>query len=218
MNTKISAPWYTFVRELTAMFGRDQDVGILYDDENQVLTIEVTKYEKAEALKKLLPKSKSWGNVNLQIVIKYDPHVSTIEDTIKQVFENNPAFKYVFTFQTDTNPITYVIFDKKVVQYWNDDMHDPHGVTSSLYENIARDVFDDKNGLIFSTDSDESSRFSHEKTYSKSQPTNEEIATWEKYNGAGSYSDGSTPKNDKKPIQVKDEKTFKSIFTFKKEE
>ena len=44
------------------------------------------------------------------------------------------------------------------------------------------------------------------------QATAEEIAEWEKYNGEGSFSNGSSPKFSGDPIQVKDEKTFKSIF------
>lgn len=216
-KTKISAPWYTFVRELTAMFVKDNDITIKYDEENQIVNIDVSKYKKAVALSKILPKTKSWGNVELKICINYKSNLDTMEDIVKHAFENNPAFKYVYSFKTDTNPITYVICEKEVVQYWNDDLHDPHGVTSTLYENIARNIFDDKNGLVFSTDSDAINRVPYNPTNKMHQPTNEEVALWEKYNGKGSYSNGSSPKSNEneETIHVKDEKTFKSIFNYK---
>lgn len=211
MNTKMSAPWYTYVRELTAMFAEDKDVSVKFDEDNMEITLEVSKYEKAEALKKLLPIAKIFGNIKLMINIEYNAHTQTIEDIVKQAFEGNPAFKYVYSFETNTNTITYVVFEKKVVQYWNDDLHDPHGVTSTLFENIARNIFEDKNGLVFSTDS--------EKPNNKFQATKAEVELWDKYNGKGSYaSNKPLPESKDKPISVKDEKTFKSIFDFKKAE
>ena len=46
----------------------------------------------------------------------------------------------------------------------------------------------------------------------KNQPTASEIKEWEKYNGKGSYGDGSSLKGKSKPIPVNNVDTFNSIF------
>ena len=51
-----------------------------------------------------------------------------------------------------TNPFVYVMFKPEVVQYWDDNLGDPHGNISTLAQEIARDVFEDGNGVYFSTD------------------------------------------------------------------
>lgn len=186
MKTKLSPPWVTFAKEVAILFEKDNEVTCSYNDEKKLITIDVTNYEKARALKKILPKKKEFGMIVVDIEIEYVEDKMTTVKYYEAAFKNNPAFKYTFTFDTATNPISYVIFAKEVVQYWNDDMSDPHGVTSTLYENIASDVFDTE-GIIFSTDSDENIQKKH---YEK-HATPEEIKLWEKYNGKGSYGTGT---------------------------
>ena len=38
--------------------------------------------------------------------------------------------------------MSFAVFAKEVVQYYNDDLTDINGLKSTLYEDIARDVFD----------------------------------------------------------------------------
>lgn len=219
-RTNISAPWITFSKEVEQLFKRDPEVKVLYNDKNKELTLLVTDYEKTEALKKILPEKKEFGNVAVHLKVLYKEYVKTTEDIFNAAFKGNPAFKYTFAFKTDTNPITYVVFAKEVVQYWNDDMSDPHGITSTLYQNIANNVFE-HDGAIYSTDSD--SERNIQKEYFKYNATPEEVEEWEQYNGVGSFHNGA-PINttlleksnlDKKATPVKDEKTFKSIFSRK---
>lgn len=51
---------------------------------------------------------------------------------------------------------TYVVFKNCVVQFFNDNLNDPHGVVSTLYENIADEIFKDiqfpNDGVAFCTD------------------------------------------------------------------
>lgn len=70
-------------------------------------------------------------------------------------FENNPV--YCTAVRIDTifsNDITYVVFKNKVVQFFNDNLNDLHGNVSTLYQEIAHDVFDmtSLNGVMFCTD------------------------------------------------------------------
>ena len=152
-NVKISPPWLTYSREINKLFERDEEVNVTYDEEQKLVMLRVTNYEKAQALKKLLPAEKNFGGVTVKVSIEYENTAKTLEDYYKLAFKNNPVFKYSFVATTTgSNVVTYIVFEKEVAQFWNDDMSDPHGVTSMLYKDIARDVFGD-NGATFSTDS-----------------------------------------------------------------
>lgn len=54
------------------------------------------------------------------------------------------------------NSFTYVVFEKEVVQYWNDNLADYNGLTSTLYQDLAKEIFEDANldGVYFCTDED----------------------------------------------------------------
>ena len=153
-KVELSPPWITFAREVEAMFKDDPDVTVVQEEET-VLNIYVSKYDKCEALKDIVPAEKDFGSVTMTINVIYrSASKKTAEEIYNIAFEGNSAFKYACTVDLGTNPLTYVVFKKDVVQYWNDDMSDPHGVTSTLYENIARDMFKSNSGVVFSTDSE----------------------------------------------------------------
>lgn len=152
---KISPPWVTYYRELNEFFNEDADITVEFDEDKKEITIKTTRYEKNLALKKVLQREKDFGGVKLKINVIYDdPEIDAL-NAFKQLSIDNPVFKYICTFPTSTNPISYVMLAKEVVQYWNDDLSDPHGITSTLYENIARNIFKEDEGIIFSTDSEE---------------------------------------------------------------
>jgi hypothetical protein len=54
-------------------------------------------------------------------------------------------------------PLTYVVFKNRVVQFFNDNLNDPHGVISTLYQDIADEIFADMpyqahGGIAYCTD------------------------------------------------------------------
>ena len=49
----------------------------------------------------------------------------------------------------------YVVFENKVVQFFNDDLSDIHGNKSTLYQEIAKDIFGDCDNIYFCTDTKE---------------------------------------------------------------
>ena len=150
---KLSPPWVIFYRELVAMFGEDPDIRIEYDvDENEVKLF-VNGTEKADALTQLLPVEKEFGNVVLTITVIPANNTMKKIDVYRKAFEGNPVYSYAASVEgIMTNSVNYVIFKNQVCQYWADNLGDINGNKSDLYENIARDIFEDKEGIFFSTD------------------------------------------------------------------
>lgn len=141
-KTELAAPWVTYVKELTALFEQDKAISVKYDENNNEVKLYVDGEKKEAALKELLPCEKEFGNVTLRItVIPANATFHSSADLIRDAFEGNPALNNVMTLQTPLGVVDYAIFKKKVVQFYNDDLSDPHGYKSTLYENIARDVF-----------------------------------------------------------------------------
>ena len=74
-KTKLSPPWYTFMRKLSALFGEDADIkNIIADGGDETLSnprIKILVYNdnKAHALTKLLPPCVYFGDVRLDIEV-----------------------------------------------------------------------------------------------------------------------------------------------------
>lgn len=152
----ISAPWITFYREMEALFKEDPAVNIEYDEENRTIVLRVAREEKADALSQLLPKMKSFGNVTIKILVL---PANELGDTriklFQKAFEGNPAYRYTVSADAAGFSADYVVFAKKVIQFFNDDMSDAHGVESTLYEDIAKDIFEEEAGIFFCTDTED---------------------------------------------------------------
>lgn len=152
-NTKLSAPWITYYHEIEALFKNDPSVTTEFDEGDNVVKLYVEDEEKADALTELLPAEKTFGNVTLNVkVIPTNRLGATKASLFRKAFEGNAAFAFTQTFTGIlSNPLTYVVFKKEVVQFWNDDLGDLNGLESTLYEDIARNVFGDVDGVCFCT-------------------------------------------------------------------
>jgi hypothetical protein len=149
----IAAPWITYAEEVNALFDKDPEVLVQYDNDNTELKLYVDNAAKADALSRLLPTEKSFGNVTLNIsVIPANDNPSKIS-LFRNAFAGNPIFDSIETVPFAQNaPIEYIIFAREVVSFFNDDMGDFYGAKSTLYEDIARDVFDTtEDGIFFCT-------------------------------------------------------------------
>lgn len=80
-------------------------------------------------------------------------------DLFKAAFAGNPAVSYIESVDAYGQNFNYVVFEKEVVQYFNDNMGDLHGVESTLYQDIAKEVFEDYSGIFFCTDIEDSLSF-----------------------------------------------------------
>ena len=156
---KMSAPWVTFFREVKALFEEDPDVGVTMvddtgDSSQKAINLYVDNADKADALMKLLPECKKFGGTTVNInVIPCNKLSESAESLYVRAFAGNPAFSQAISISdVFVNPITYVVFANKVVQYWNDNLGDPHGNVSTLYQDIASDVFEDRGGVLFCTE------------------------------------------------------------------
>ncbi len=154
---KLSAPWHTYYKELCELFKKDNEVRIVYDTDEQVINIYVDNTAKADAMAAVLPVEKDFGGVTVQInVIPANPtfkKAKSIRGSLyEDLFRGNSIVDDIVTIEgVMTNPITYVIFSKEVVQYYNDSLADAHGLCSTLYQDIAKRVLDAGEGIFFCT-------------------------------------------------------------------
>lgn len=138
----ISSPWVTFARKVNAMFENDPEINVQYDEEANVIKLFVENSAKADALNQILPTEKVFGNVTIGIEV-----IPANEDSpaalFRTAFAGNPVVDGIEVVPFAGNaPISYVVFARQVVSFFNDDMSDYFGAESTLYEDLARDVFD----------------------------------------------------------------------------
>lgn len=162
IRTKLSPPWITYVSKIKAMFGGDPEVHIEYKDVEKILHLRVDNAEKAKAIDMLLPTYVEYGDVRLNVLVSppndivvTDEFNGTGKELYEAAFKGNPAFAYVHTAEGTLGfTVVYVVFKNKVVQFFNDNLADAHGVISTLYQDIAEDIFDGYTpaGVYYCTD------------------------------------------------------------------
>lgn len=166
-KVNLIAPWNEYYEELVAFFAEDPEVTILYDEEAKNIKVLVRGQNKAEALTYLLNSEVDFGEVKLLITVV---PANEVKKDIKQFFKNandgedykleyrhalngNELFSYTRTIENVMGfNAVFVVFQKKVVQYYNDNLGDLNGMKSTLAEEIARDIFVPHNGVFFCTD------------------------------------------------------------------
>ena len=137
MVVKLSPPWVEHYHKISAFFKYDSEVKVFYDDDEKEVRLYVDNAKKANALSKLLPREKAFGNVVLKIaVIPADKSLTdeAAEAEFVDAFANNVALSYTKTFNTIMGKMTFIVFRNEVVQYWNDNLGDINGLCSTLYQ------------------------------------------------------------------------------------
>ena len=164
VRLKLSPPWITYTNKLQALFDGDPQIAFNIDYSNEggpVVTLATNNGDKATALVKLLPEDKTFGNVTLKINID-GPFSNRAFVSKKELFEvafsKNPAFAYCVSTADEESywlfDFVYVVFKNCVVQFFNDNLNDIHGIISTLYQDIAAEIFTDAklNGVYYCTD------------------------------------------------------------------
>lgn len=165
-STKLSAPWVKLYKEIQALFKEDDGVKVIFDETEKEIKLYVEDYKKAVALAALLEGDRIYGNVIVTITVypadgwanDEDEPMFDSGDTIalyEAAFDGNEALSYIKASELPFwDGIIYVVFKNKVVQYFNDDIGDVNGNCSTLYQEIAKDVFmySARDGVYFCTD------------------------------------------------------------------
>ena len=161
---KISPPWVIYVRKLEALFDGDPMIAFNVDygaEGGPSVVLATNDGEKATALMKILPSEIEYGGVVLHIGIDCPNPANLAFPNNKVLFEtafkSNPAFAYAMAPAEEGYnwyPITYVVFKNCVVQFFADNLNDCHGIISTLYQNLAEEIFGngDVSGVYFNTD------------------------------------------------------------------
>ena len=157
--------WTKFYKEVETLFKHDRQVHVVFDEDGGVLCLYVDNPVKAQALDGLLPSSVTFGDKTIDITI-----CNTVKDDgtpcgniYEAAFEGNDAFSFVKQIKgIFPDDLVYVVFKREVVQYFNDDLCDVYGQCSTLYQEIAKDIFGETNGVCFCTDKDDTSVYAGE--------------------------------------------------------
>lgn len=165
MKVNLVAPWTAYYRKIQELFKENVEIKVVFDEESYEIKIYAADADVAIALAKLLPEQKEFGNVILSITIipangtdtyfrsQLDEEIDK-HQLVKNVFKHNDAVSYIWDVDAVIPGlnIMYVVFVNKVVQYYTDSLSDPHGLTSTLYQDIAKEIFGEIPGVFFATD------------------------------------------------------------------
>ena len=152
----IYAPWVIFYRQIEAFFAKDSEVKVSYDEKTTTITVRVDNAEKANALRVIMPPSRSFGNITVRVNVVPSNFTELPAKFFQTAFEGNEAFSHMTTVEEIpdfyiSNPISYCSFKKEVVQYPADDLSSETGMKSTLYEDLAREIFENNeisNGIV----------------------------------------------------------------------
>ena len=152
MKLELQAPWYNYQKKLNALFESDPDIKVCSlvqdttEEADYVLNIEVRNHEKFQALDRVLPKMKTFGNISVRNIV-YDMENQSGEEygmsLYQRLFEGNDLvadFKAVMDNLGGKH--IYLRFKPEVVQFFDDDLTDYSGNWSGLAQDIAREVFE----------------------------------------------------------------------------
>lgn len=159
----MSPPWVLYYKKLNALFDKDDDVLVIYDEDKMEVKLYCTDEDKTEALSFLLPETVSFGSAELKITIVpsnekvnfikgYNITITDYGTAMCVLFgEGNEHVETVEVVSTPFGDFTYVIFKKEVIQYFEDNLSDFYGNCSTLCETIAKEIFKDIEGVFFCT-------------------------------------------------------------------
>ena len=153
-NIKMVSPWIGYYKEIESLFQEDSTVKVKYDDSKNTIKLYVEDEEKADALAQLLPNRKVFGNITVNIDVIPANKVETPKiDLFRKAFDGNGAVAYIETVDNvSSNAFHFVVFQPEIVQYYNDDLSDINGLRSTLYQDIAKEIFGEREGIYFCTD------------------------------------------------------------------
>ena len=161
VRLKILPPWSVLIRKVEALFDGDPQIACHSDfsGAHPAIVLACNNGDKVAALMQILPTAPiEFGGIKCNIVVDGTPSNRTFKnkkELFEVAFEKNPAFAYAVSPVDDGYnwfSMTYVVFKNCVVQFFADNTGDINGNWSTLYENIAEEVFPEHLGVFFCTD------------------------------------------------------------------
>lgn len=153
----LSSPWETIHKQIIALLGPDTEVhvGSIYEGNGNTYVFDICSKngKKIAALEKVLKSHFDLGNVTLAInfIHERDDEEVTAQD-YKDAFEGNSNFvDTVVTSKGLFQDLTYVIFAKEILQFFNDDLSDLYGNMSIIVADAAKQVCNVGENMYFST-------------------------------------------------------------------
>ena len=151
-TVKQVSPWQEMFERYNVLFGKDPDIKLKLDNDVPAIKMYVDDEMKFGALAKLLPAEYDFGSVKLKVELHCSNGNGGTETIIRDAFFGNPIVSDVVV---GSNPMTqddvFVVFDAEVVQYHNDDLMNLFGIRTTVYEEVAREVFNYP-GVHFNTE------------------------------------------------------------------
>ena len=176
VNFDLAAPWIRHYRKVQKLFERDRSISVLFDTDDVAIKLYVDDEDKAAALDEIIKSKIIFGNVTLTVDVilpndsvrakkvrarvpytnhyraTCEPVIITNEDIYLRALSGNRAFDGMeYAYGPGGTVFRYVVFRPEVVQYFCDDISSYNGCTSTLYESIAKDVFEEETGVFFCT-------------------------------------------------------------------
>lgn len=144
----LSSPWEQIHHAMVAFFEEDPEITIGDIDENDdtgiyTMTVFSSSIEKFKALRKVLKKEYDFGNVTLKVNVDLDDkeyETNEVED-IETILQDNPLFKEMKCIKEAGATFNYCVFNKQVLQYFDDVLSDDQGFRSTLAQDIAEKIF-----------------------------------------------------------------------------
>ena len=154
-KVKLSPPWDEYARKLMALFAQDEEITIEYKERENKISIWVDNTDKYEAMSKLIPAEMDFGGHKLNIeIIPADAVIAEKDNRyyLKKLFRGNNAVSEIIDTEIGAADVTYIEFEKEVIQFWNDNLADLHGIKSTLMEDIAREIMPETTNVFYGTD------------------------------------------------------------------
>ena len=162
IRLKVSPPWITTIHMYEALFDGGPQIAcnVDFSSAHPSITLACNSGDKVAALQQILPDEVDFGNVKLKVAVDGVPSNRAFKNK-KELFEaaffGNPAFAYAVAPAEDSYAwfdMVYVVFKNCVVQFFNDNLNDCHGILSTLYQDIATEILTGPGakGVFFNTD------------------------------------------------------------------
>lgn len=161
VRLKVFAPWAITALKYEALFDGDPQIAfnVNYSGTNPYITLACNNGDKVTALQQILPTEIKFGNVTLKVNIDGVPSnrgFKNKKELFETAFAGNPAFAYAVAPGEEYHWVNmvYVVFKNYVVQFFADNLNDCHGITSTLYQDIATEILtgEGAQGVYFNTD------------------------------------------------------------------